>query len=93
MPTPVAHHHSHHAAPAPAAAVAATGTLKVSSKPPCKILIDGKATGLTTPQVAIPPSPGTHQVTFVNASEGIDLTTAVQIKADHATPLLQDFTN
>lgn len=73
-----------------AAASGDGGTLMVSSKPPCEILIDGKATGLTTPQRSVPLSAGVHKVTFVNESEGIKKTVAVSIKPGQSTKLLQD---
>jgi hypothetical protein len=71
-------------------APAGEGTLMVSSKPPCEILIDGKPTGLTTPQRSIPLSAGMHKVTFVNATEGIKKTVSVSITADQSTKLIQD---
>jgi hypothetical protein len=83
-PTPIAHH-SHHAA-------AGSGTLAVSAKPPCSIVIDGKATGLVSPQRSISLSAGTHEVTLINAEEGIHLTAEVTVTADKATQLIQDFT-
>jgi hypothetical protein len=77
--------------PAPkAAAPVGQGTLMVSSKPPCEILIDGKPTGLTTPQRSIPVAAGTHKVTFVNEAEGIKKTVTVSITADQSTKLIQD---
>jgi hypothetical protein len=66
------------------------GTLMVSSKPPCEILIDGKPTGLTTPQRSIPLSAGTHKITFVNEAAGIKKTVSVTINADQPTKLIQD---
>jgi hypothetical protein len=83
------------AKPAKPAKVARTdavgeGTLMVSSKPPCEIIIDGKPTGLTTPQRSIPLPAGPHKVTFVNAAEGIHKTVSVTIVADQATKLIQD---
>jgi hypothetical protein len=76
--------------PAPAPPPSGKGTLMVSSKPPCDIHIDGKPTGLTTPQRSIPLSPGAHKVTFVNAGEGINKTVSVVINADKPTKLIQD---
>jgi hypothetical protein len=72
------------------AAAAGEGTLMVSSKPPCEIVIDGKSTGLTTPQRAITLSAGVHKVTFVNQVEGIKKTVSVSITADESTKLIQD---
>jgi hypothetical protein len=98
-----AEHHHHAAAPAPAAksspiadpftaapAPAANGTLMVSSKPPCEIVIDGKPTGLSTPQKAIPLPAGSHQVTFVNTAENINKTVAVSITASQSTKLIEN---
>jgi hypothetical protein len=73
-----------------AATPAGEGTLMVSSKPPCEIVIDGKPTGLTTPQRSIPLSTGAHKITFVNATEGIKKTVSVSITADQSTKLIQD---
>ncbi len=94
-PAPVHHHHNNpkkveHTVVAEKQA--ATGSLKVSSKPSCSIVIDGKTTGMTTPQASIALAVGHHDVTLVNAEEGIHLTTEVEISADHATQLVQDFT-
>lgn len=66
------------------------GTLMISSKPPCEILIDGKPTGLTTPQRAITLPAGAHKVTLVNTAEGIKKTVSVQITADKPTKVIQD---
>jgi hypothetical protein len=68
----------------------ASGTLMVSSKPVCAILIDGKDTGLSTPQRAIPLTVGVHKVTFINAAENVKKTVAVAITADQSTKLIQD---
>jgi hypothetical protein len=69
---------------------AGEGTLMVSSKPPCEIWIDGKPTGLTTPQRSIPLAAGTRKVTFVNEAAGIKKTVSVSITADQSTKLIQD---
>jgi hypothetical protein len=74
------------AAPAPAG----DGILMISSKPPCEIVIDGKPTGLTTPQREIPLPAGSHKVTLVNKAEAINKTIAVQITADQPTKVIQD---
>ena len=70
-----------------------TGTLMVSSKPPCELIIDGKTTGLTTPQRSIALPVGAHKVTFVNATQNIKKTVAVSISADHPTKLIQNLMN
>lgn len=69
------------------------GTLMVNSKPPCEILIDGKPTGLTTPQRSITLPAGRHEITFVNASAGIRKTVSVKITAGQVTRLIQDLMN
>jgi PEGA domain len=68
-----------------------TGTLMISAKPPCEILIDGKATGLSTPQRAMPLPAGAHKVTLVNSGANINKTVMVQINADQPTKLVKDF--
>jgi hypothetical protein len=90
---PVVHHEARaprevrheHAAPA-------TGLLRIASKPPCAIAIDGKPSGKTTPQAALALPVGSHQVTLTNEEQGIQLTTEVAIKADKPTSVVQDFT-
>ena len=62
----------------------------ISSKPPCEILVDGKSTGLTTPQRAIKLPAGGHRITLVNATERINKTIAVQITAGTPTKVIQD---
>lgn len=74
-----------------AAAVAAgEGTLMITSKPPCEIIIDGKPTGLTTPQRAIALSAGPHQITLVNEDEDIRKQISVRIRADQATKVIEN---
>ena len=71
-------------------APAGEGVLMISSKPPCEIVIDGKPTGLTTPQREITLSAGSHKVTLVNKAEAITRTIAVQISSDQPTKVIQD---
>lgn len=73
-----------------AAEPAGQGILMISSKPPCEILIDGKPTGLMTPQRALPLSAGPHKVTLVNTAEKIKKTLSIQITADQPTKVIQD---
>jgi hypothetical protein len=77
---------------APAPVATATGMLRIASKPPCAIAIDGKPSGKTTPQAALALPVGSHQVTLTNEEQGIQLTTEVAIKADKPTSVVQDFT-
>jgi hypothetical protein len=87
------HHHHDAPASAPVAPTAGLGKLAISSKPPCSIVIDGKDTGLVAPQRAIELAAGKHEVTLINAEEGIHLTAEVAITADRSTQLIRDFTN
>jgi hypothetical protein len=77
------------AAPA-IAAPTGEGILMISSKPPCEIVIDGKATGLTTPQREIALPAGSHQVTLINKAESVHKTLSVQITAGQPTKVIQD---
>jgi hypothetical protein len=63
----------------------------VSTKPPCEIVVDGKATGLVTPQRGIELAPGQHKVTFTNEELGIKKTVLVKITADKPTKLIKDW--
>jgi hypothetical protein len=76
----------------PAAAAGANGSLMISSKPPCEIEIDGKSTGMRTPQRAISLSAGAHKVTLVNGDANVSKTLMVQINAGQSTKLVKDFT-
>lgn len=75
---------------APKADAGGEGTLMVSSKPPCEIWIDGKDTGLMTPQRAMSLPAGAHKVTFSNTDENITKTVGVMITADQSTKLIQN---
>ena len=74
----------------PVPAETGTGILMISSKPPCQITIDGKPTGLTTPQRAISLSAGRHSITLVNAAAGIKKTLSATIKPDASTKVIED---
>jgi len=62
----------------------------ISTKPPCEILIDGKATGMSTPQRAMSLPAGAHKITLVNTGANITKNVMVQINADQATKLVKD---
>lgn len=66
------------------------GTLMISSKPPCEIAIDGRATGLTTPQRAISLSAGSHRITLRNSEKSIRKTLTVQIAANATEKVIED---
>ena len=69
------------------------GTLLLGSKPPCDIFIDGKSTGLQTPQRDIKLPAGKHKVTLVNNEFGIKETFAVDIKADATEKQIKDYSD
>ena len=83
--------------PAPARAASlspgAKGTLMLGSKPPCDILIDGKPTGLKTPQRAIDLAAGSYRVTLVNKDLGIEKKFKVKIAPGKTTKAIQDLTS
>jgi len=100
-PAPV-HHHTTAARTGPVGQIAdpgfesgfaGNGTLMVATKPPCEIVVDGKATGLHTPQRALALSAGAHKITFINAGEHINKTISVSVTADHTTKLIKDLLN
>jgi PEGA domain len=89
---PVVHHHTAVAVArtAPIAVRAGSGVLMISSKPPCAIFVDGRATGLTTPQRSMTLPAGNHQITLVNKERNIKKTVPVQITTDKTTKLTRD---
>ncbi len=75
------------AAPAPAPS---HGVLMIGAKPPCRILIDGKDTGLTTPQRQVRVPAGRHTITLVNAEFGIEHTSTVTVTGGRKAKLIRD---
>ena len=71
-------------------AAGGTGTLMIASKPPCEIVIDGKPTGMSTPQRAVSLPAGAHKITLVNSGANINKTVMVQINVDQTTKLVKD---
>lgn len=71
-------------------ASAGEGKLMISSKPPCEIAIDGRSTGLTTPQRAIALPAGRHRITLVNSEKAIRKTLTVRIAADTTEKVIED---
>ena len=69
------------------------GILMVGAKPPCAIYVDGKDTGLTTPQRSIELAPGTHKVTLINATYSIKKSFKVKITAGEKTRAIHDLTD
>lgn len=72
---------------------AAKGNLLLGSKPPCKIYIDGRNTGLTTPQRNIELSAGSHKITLINNEHNIKETFKVTIKSGDETRVIKDLTS
>ncbi|MCC6746419.1 MAG: serine/threonine protein kinase [Deltaproteobacteria bacterium] len=70
---------------------AGMGTLKVNSNPWTQIVIDGKDTGLTTPQGKIPLAAGKHKIQLKNPKFNIDESFTVVIKPDQPTKLVKTF--
>jgi serine/threonine protein kinase len=72
-------------------AVADKGFLVVTCKPPAKILVDGVATGLTTPITghALPLTPGPHKVTFEIGADKYSF--RVSVEAGKVSTLTKDF--
>jgi hypothetical protein len=68
-----------------------SGLLMISTKPPCEIVIDGKRTGMLTPQRAIRLSPGSHKIELINEAEAIRSSATVEISPDEPTKLIRNF--
>lgn len=66
------------------------GTLMISSKPPCEIVIDGRPTGLTTPQRSIALPAGNHRITLLNSEKSIRKVLSVQIIASTTAKIIED---
>jgi hypothetical protein len=66
------------------------GTLMISSKPPCEIVIDGRTTGLTTPQRSIALPAGNHRITLLNSEKSIRKVLSVQIIANTTAKIIED---
>jgi hypothetical protein len=69
---------------------AGQGTLMISSKPPCEIVIDGRSTGLTTPQRSISLPAGSHRITLLNPEKSIHKVVSVQILANTTAKVIED---
>jgi hypothetical protein len=77
----------------PAPVAAGVGTLMLGAKPQCKIYIDGKDTGLVTPQRSMEVKSGTRRVTFVNNEFNIKETFAVDVKPGQTEKVIKDFSD
>jgi len=66
------------------------GTLMISSKPPCAIVIDGKPTGLFTPQRSIALPAGIHTIALIHREPAVEKIITVQITANAAEKVIED---
>jgi hypothetical protein len=66
------------------------GTLAISAKPPCRILVDDVDTGLTTPQRALRLPAGRHEITLVNDEFEIRDVSTIDVDAGGALRLVRD---
>lgn len=76
-----------------AATASDPGVLMLAAKPPCQIKIDGKTTGLTTPQRVLKLSPGKHRVTLTNREHRIRDSFKVSIVSGQKTRIVRDNTS
>ena len=73
------------------AAAAEPGILRLGAKPPCRIFVDGRDTGETTPQPRLELEPGRHRITLVNDELGLKESFIVKIKAGETTVAIKDY--
>ena len=69
------------------------GVLMLGAKPPCDILIDGKKTGLKTPQRVLSLPPGKHRITLVNQEHKLRESFRVSIQSGKTTRVVRDLTS
>jgi serine/threonine protein kinase len=80
--------------PAPARPQAiGDGVLRLVAKPSCDIVVDGKSTGLRTPQVGIKLAAGRHRITLLNDKYGIKETFIVEIKPRETVTQMKDYSD
>jgi len=77
--------------PPAAAPTGGMGTLQLGAKPQCKIYIDGKDSGLVTPQRSLEVKSGTHRITLVNNEFNIKETFAVEVKPGQTEKVIKDY--
>ena len=66
------------------------GTLRIRSRPACDIIIDGRKTGLRTPQRSLELKPGKHTIVLVNKKHRIRKKLSVRIKEGKTTRVTKD---
>jgi serine/threonine-protein kinase len=77
----------------PPTAATKTGYLRINSKPWTRIYIDGRDTGLTTPQTKISLPAGRHSVTLVNNPFNIKHSFSITIQAGETATKVLDLRN
>jgi len=75
---------------APAASSGSDGWLRLGSKPWTNIVVDGKETGLHTPQTHLKLAAGSHRITLTNPQFSIKETFSVDIKAGETETVIKD---
>ncbi len=70
----------------------AKGVLMIGARPPCEIYINGRRTGLTTPQRSIKLRPGRYRITLVNREHRIKSTSRVTVKSGKKVRLIRNLT-
>lgn len=66
------------------------GMLSLGAKPPCDILVNGKRTGLVTPQRDMVLPVGSHKITLINKEFGIRESFTVQVEAGREQRVVKD---
>jgi hypothetical protein len=69
---------------------ARAATLMVGSKPPCQIILDGRDTGLVTPQRDLKVAPGRHTVTLISRDHGLRKTVRVEVAPGEKKRVIED---
>ncbi len=69
------------------------GVLMLGAKPPCDIFIDGKKTGLKTPQRVLRLPPGKHKITLINQEHKLRDSFRVSIQSGKKTRIVRDMTS
>jgi hypothetical protein len=75
---------------ATAAASGSDGFLRVGSKPSTNITVDGKDTGLHTPQTHLKLGAGAHRITLTNPQFNIKETFSVDIRPGETETVIKD---
>jgi hypothetical protein len=79
------------AAPRTPAVPTGSAMLALGSKPPCEIYLDGKRTGLSTPNRGIKIAAGVHRVRLVNRQHKIDETFTVTAGSGKVVKVIKDY--